>query len=263
MPPRRSNAAGLPIDPRRLAALRPPNEPTTIPRIVKAHAVRRDELLDAATLLLARKGYEQLTVQDVIAHCGIAKGTLYHYFDSKQALLLGVIERLHDAVEAVLAPQLDDHSGTVVATLSRSFAAASAWERSNTPLLVALLPSLLKEENVALLRHVRTGFDTRLRPRLVALVERARAEGLSPVADPENTADLLLGVWATSTLTIPRLLARPLPSAALRERLRELVSAHERATERLLGAPRGELRVIDDDAIDAWVTALCRPAEGA
>ncbi|MCB9152072.1 MAG: TetR/AcrR family transcriptional regulator [Caldilineaceae bacterium] len=68
-------------------------------RIVKDHDSRRHEILDAAQQLFYQKGYEQTSVQDLLNAIGIAKGTFYHYFDSKQALLQELTDRI--VVEAM------------------------------------------------------------------------------------------------------------------------------------------------------------------
>ena len=88
-----------------------------------AHAVRRDAFLDAAQALIVAKGYEALSIQDVLEAVGSSKGAFYHYFDSKSALLDGVVSRMVDAALAGLAPsmadptlELRDASGTVLAS---------------------------------------------------------------------------------------------------------------------------------------------------
>ena len=65
-------------------------------RIVKeqAYAVKRNEILDVAQRLVYTKGYEQMTIQDILDGLPISKGAFYHYFDSKQALLEALIERM-------------------------------------------------------------------------------------------------------------------------------------------------------------------------
>ena len=60
------------------------------PWIPTAHAVRRDEFVDAAQRLIQSPGYEQMSVQDVLDELGASKGAFYHYFDSKEALLEAV-----------------------------------------------------------------------------------------------------------------------------------------------------------------------------
>ena len=47
---------------------------------------REDAILDAVNLLLARKGFDLMTMDDVAAEVGIAKGSLYRHFSSKESL---------------------------------------------------------------------------------------------------------------------------------------------------------------------------------
>ncbi|MEO8612545.1 MAG: helix-turn-helix domain-containing protein, partial [Chloroflexota bacterium] len=58
-------------------------------RVVKEqdYAEKRNEILDTAQRLVFSKGYERLTIQDILQALNISKGALYHYFDSKQAVL--------------------------------------------------------------------------------------------------------------------------------------------------------------------------------
>ena len=63
-------------------------------RIVKKAEVRRQEIVATARQLFQVKEYEQTTMQDVMDQLGIAKGTIYHYFKSKEELLEAVIENI-------------------------------------------------------------------------------------------------------------------------------------------------------------------------
>ena len=62
-------------------------------RIVKKHDERRGEILDAAEKLFHSVGYEGCSVNDILKEVGIAKGTFYHYFKSKEEAMDAVIER--------------------------------------------------------------------------------------------------------------------------------------------------------------------------
>ena len=53
---------------------------------------RPRELLEAALQVFARNGYRNTTLDEVAEAAGVTKGAIYHYFDTKEALLLGVIE---------------------------------------------------------------------------------------------------------------------------------------------------------------------------
>ena len=53
----------------------------------EAHAVRREAFVDVAQRLMQTKGYEQMSIQDVLDELDASRGAFYHYFDSKTALL--------------------------------------------------------------------------------------------------------------------------------------------------------------------------------
>ncbi len=55
---------------------------------------RRERILDNASELFAAKGYHGTTIDEIVQATGIAKGTFYIYFDSKEELLVEVIKRL-------------------------------------------------------------------------------------------------------------------------------------------------------------------------
>jgi AcrR family transcriptional regulator len=67
-------------------------------RTVKKPEARRAEIISSAAALFQTKGYENTSMQDVMVDLDIAKGTIYHYFKSKEDLFEAVI---YDIVERV------------------------------------------------------------------------------------------------------------------------------------------------------------------
>ena len=64
--------------------------------------VREEAILDATNRLLANKGYEMMSMDDIAAEVGIAKGSLYKHFESKEALGAAVMIRLLQRTRAAL-----------------------------------------------------------------------------------------------------------------------------------------------------------------
>lgn len=60
-------------------------------KTVKEGEVRRREILVTARELFVTKGYEQTSVNDILKIVGIAKGTFYYYFASKEEVLVAII----------------------------------------------------------------------------------------------------------------------------------------------------------------------------
>ncbi|WP_067719885.1 TetR/AcrR family transcriptional regulator [Nocardia yamanashiensis] len=73
-----------------------------MPKIVD-RAARQGEILDAAAKVFARKGFTASRIEDVAAEAGIAKGSVYLYFPSRDALLAGVFESYAARSAEVLA----------------------------------------------------------------------------------------------------------------------------------------------------------------
>jgi AcrR family transcriptional regulator len=63
---------------------------------------RREHLLDAVSTLAADTDIEALSVQDLAAHAGVSEGLLYHYFPTKQALILAAVRRAAAGLMAAL-----------------------------------------------------------------------------------------------------------------------------------------------------------------
>jgi AcrR family transcriptional regulator len=64
---------------------------------------RRQQLLEAATWVFARKGYRRAGVSDIIARAGVARGTFYLYFDSKERVFLAIVEDFHGRITRAIS----------------------------------------------------------------------------------------------------------------------------------------------------------------
>jgi len=83
---------------------------------------RQDVILDAAARLFSTRGYHATSVQDIADAVGILKGSLYHHFESKEAILYRIVKepitRLHRTVAEIAAMP-----GPAAAKLERAAAA--------------------------------------------------------------------------------------------------------------------------------------------
>src|SRR3990172_3799221 len=77
-------------------------------RVVKSADERRKDILDAALDLFTKKGFNETTVDDIASGAGVAKGTIYLYFPSKEHILLGLKERFHEGPHAACADVLTE-----------------------------------------------------------------------------------------------------------------------------------------------------------
>ncbi len=156
------------------------------PRRRQPPDVRREQILDAAEAVLLERGLAAATVADVAAAAGVAKGTVYLYFDSKAELLAGLraryLERLTAALDGPLGPGPRARR-SYAARIERLVAASLDYAVAHHRLHHLLLHQAgFSEEDVF----------ARARAAIAALVEAGVAAGELDVPDTELATDFVL-----------------------------------------------------------------------
>lgn len=67
------------------------------------HDIKRDEILDIAAQCFADRGYPAASMNDIAATSGTSKARLYHYYDSKEAILFDLLDRYTQRLLALIA----------------------------------------------------------------------------------------------------------------------------------------------------------------
>lgn len=216
----------------------------TPPRISKSAAERRDDILDAAQRLFTTKGVQATSVEDILQDVGIAKGTLYYHFRSKDEILQGIITRTTKRV-AAKARQVADRPDPVITR----FLGVLAAMRVDAPEL-ALAETLHEPGNaefhvLSIVEMVRA-----ITPILSEVVEQGVAEGTFSTEHPQDMVEILLtsmgmllddGIFGGEADQLPR-------------RTAALISA----AETLLGCRPGVLATAAHDMDAAGVTGGAR-----
>lgn len=98
------------------------SKPRGRPKNPELIARRRDEILDSAAKVFAKRGYAGTDLQVVAESLGVGKGTIYRYFPSKEELFLAAVDRgmrwMRDSVDAALVNVTDpfERISTALAT---------------------------------------------------------------------------------------------------------------------------------------------------
>jgi len=133
----------------------------------------RELVLDAAEHAMAQDGFEAATVARVVADSGIPMSSVYHYYGSKDGVLLAVMERGADRFFADL-PDPDQSLGTAVEHLRRvvSSAAEALGRHPNfLRLLIAFAVQPARGEVDAVVGRVRELALARLRKQIAIAFE--------------------------------------------------------------------------------------------
>lgn len=139
------------------------------------------KLLDSAATLFVERGYDETSIDDIVHHAGCAKGTFYHHYESKLALLIALRQRVDDQyqadMDAALAKCTGDDFPTILDTWVR--AACDAYIRIGT--LHEVVFSHYPESRW-------TAGDRRFMKDLIALLKRGHENRQWAVQVPDLTA---------------------------------------------------------------------------
>ena len=80
-------------------------------RIIKKPEERRKEILYTAKELFLQKEFDKTTMNDIITQMNVAKGTIYHYYSSKETLLDAVVEEMVTEMVETIREKLSKYSG--------------------------------------------------------------------------------------------------------------------------------------------------------
>lgn len=165
-----------------------------ISRITKDPEVRQAELLDTAQELFILTGYQQTTVSAIVKKVGVAQGTFYYYFASKEAILEAIFARhVTNMVAEVQSFYLEDD--TVLAKLQLFFNLFYKLCYYDEPGLIGKI--LYKEKQGELINKLWRQMLLITTPLLRRILEQGNQEGLTHVVHMEETFSFFAGIMGS------------------------------------------------------------------
>jgi len=226
-----------------------------MPRVVNEddYAARRNEILDIARRLVYTKGYEQMSIQDILDALKISKGAFYHYFDSKQALLDGLIDRMMDEADQILRPIVEDDSLPAIEKMRRYFDTGGRWKASQKTFMLNLLRVWHDDANILMRQKQETAAMKRIAPMLTQIIKQGIAEGSFTTQHPEQFGSMLVGLSRGFEDQIVDIMLAEKPPPDSLEQLEAALGAYSESLERILGAPAGSLPLGDIELLKEWL----------
>ena len=157
-------------------------------RVVKDAAERRNEILDVAERLFCSRGYDQTSTNDILAEIGIARGTLYYHFSSKEDILDAMIDRILDEIVRRASQIALDGSIPVLERMTQTILASNVDTKTGD----MILEQMHKPQNALMQAKMQERLLKQLRPLFTKLIEDGISQGLMQTDDPEDTIEMLL-----------------------------------------------------------------------
>jgi len=200
-------------------------------RIVKEAEERKSEILDAAEELFAAKGYERTSTGDILERVGIARGTLYYHFKSKEDILDALIERINGTLIAGAKKVAEDQSIPVVERIVRTIMSMKVDSGEDT-IGHEVIQQVHKPQNALMHQKMQQSLLDGVVPVLAGLVEEGNAQGVFHTGFPLETTEML--VLYAVTVFDDRFQQTP-------SQMKKRVQAFIHHTEKLLGAKEGSM----------------------
>jgi AcrR family transcriptional regulator len=156
-------------------------------RIVKKAEERRLEIVKYARRQFQTEGYDKTTMQEVMDHLKIAKGTIYHYFKSKEELIEAVIENIVDENNDRMQILMKETKGNALEKTRLLIGAGNMAAHND-----GILDHLHQPANMGM--HTRLLAATLLKqaPLYAELIRQGCAEGIFQTDNPLECAEFIL-----------------------------------------------------------------------
>jgi AcrR family transcriptional regulator len=154
---------------------------TQDPRLSQTQAT----ILDSAIELFIADGFEKTSMEAIASAAGVAKGTLYYHFDSKEGIVDAVIERYAVSAESALDSIERDRTLDFVSKLT---ALVAAMEELNT----AVFSKLHRMRYIDIHDRTEAVIVDRIAPFFGRVIEEGIRQGSCHVEHPLEYAEILL-----------------------------------------------------------------------
>ncbi len=156
-------------------------------RIIKEAEERKNEILDVAERLFGTKGFDNTSTNDILDEIGIARGTLYYHFKSKEDILDAMIGRIIGRMERIL----DETAGRKeVPVLQRLTMMMLALNADSSNFSHEILEQVHKPQNALMHQKMQKSLLAGVTPYIAELIREGTDEGICQTDCPEEVAEM-------------------------------------------------------------------------
>lgn len=170
-------------------------------RVTKAPDVRRAELIEIAQKLFGGKGYNETSVSDIVREAGVAQGTFYWYFKSKEEILDAAAESLAEQIFGDIGKALDNPGLGALEKINAMFEVFNVLAMTSGKLVAEFHKPEFSRYHDKMARI----FITRLKTILSRVIAQGVEEGVFDTPYPEAAAVFILtpGLYTEENISHP------------------------------------------------------------
>lgn len=208
---------------------------------------------------MTSRGYDRMSIQDILNELHISKGAFYHYFDSKQAVLEGIVDRTVVQIELLLMPIVHDPALPALRKFQFCMDLGAQWKTARKEFVFAILHAWYKDENALARQKITSSMCAHVRPWLAEIFRQGTVEGVMSTSEPDQAAQVVLTLMVGLGDAVAHLLMQVTPDSTPQQRtdilceMAGVSAAYTGAIERFLGAHPGALDLFNSKLMKEWV----------
>lgn len=220
--------------------------------IAKEFDERLSEFLDTAQQLFMQRGYAKTSINDIVKHMEVAKGTFYHYFKSKIDLLNRLVERFTRTAVLAAKELVHQENLNAVEKLNRFFTTIRDLKIENKELMIMLMKVMYTDENLMFRHKMFKRNIEALAPEFAKIIRQGIEEGSFDPVDDRETAEMIFTMSMNLNETVVALMLEMDKKPENIDIIEAKLKAYEKAIERLLGAPPGTFALVERRIIELF-----------
>ena len=148
----------------------------------------KEKILDAALTLFAEKGYDNASTNDIIARIGIARGTLYHHFGSKEEILDAIVDRMTRERISQARNIVNDKSLPIIKRLTGVLGSLQVKGSAGNE----VMEQMHKPQNALLHQKMQERLINGVVPLIAQLIKEGNESGIFETKYPKEAAEMIM-----------------------------------------------------------------------
>lgn len=202
---------------------------------IKELEAKRRMIINGALDLIMEKGYDGFSVNQLIAHCGISKGSFFHHFNSKKSLIEGITELLTEPISAAYESLITSSEEAPTQLLISMFKVTRDIKIAEEKTIADYMKVLYEDENTVLFHKIIEKNYQVLLPYFEEVIVKGSKSGDFDFGCPRGVARHFLRMVMRTNEEVGRMMYQKNDDMEAWQKLAEELEAFEMIARQLFG----------------------------
>jgi AcrR family transcriptional regulator len=214
---------------------------------------KRQLIIQTALKYIYSVGYDEMSIQNILDDLQISKGAFYHYFSSKEDLLLGLIDELGDSIYAQINPIVDDPTLTGLEKMNAYFEKAGMIKLDRAEYLIPITRVWYDDKNILVREKLIKKSQFIISPILNRFIQQGISEGIFSNPYPDRIGEVIFQIFVVMGDAVVREMVNISSGAFDSDRFFQTIDLYSSVFEQILHAPKGSIIFISKETLKTWI----------